>query len=266
MSDAPTLSPEQIEALADRLDGARLNNAATNKITDEHPELTYADAYAIQAALRARALARGEQIVGLKMGLTSLAKMKQMGVDSPICGFLTDVMQADAGSVIDCSDLIHPRIEPELAFVMKDDLRGPGCHVGDVFAATDFVLAALEIIDSRYENFRFDLVSVVADNTSASRYVIGGVPLDPRAVDLRTVGFVLEKNGVVEQLGAGAAILGNPAASVAALANMLARRDEYVPAGSTVLVGAATAAIAVAPGDAVNLRVQHIGSLGVAFG
>ena len=140
-----------------------------------------------------------------------------------------------------------------------------GCHVAAVMAATDFVVPAVEIIDSRYRDFKFDLKSVVADNTSASRFVVGGRAVDARSVDLRTTGLVLEKNGVPVALGAGAAVLGHPAAAVAMLVNHLGRRGKALPAGSLVLSGGATEAVAVQKGDHVTLRVQGMGSVSVRF-
>jgi 2-oxo-3-hexenedioate decarboxylase len=163
------------------------------------------------------------------------------------------------------SELIHPKVEAEIAFVLKSPLRGPGCHVGAVLAATDFVVAAVEIIDSRYENFRFDLVSVVADNTSASRFVVGGVARGVEGLDLRTLGIVMEKNGEVVAMAAGAAVLGHPAEAIAQLANHLAARGEEIPAGAYIMSGGATEAIPVAAGDAIQVRFQDLGSVSMRF-
>jgi 2-oxo-3-hexenedioate decarboxylase len=259
------LSPATIHALADHLEAAELNAHDVVKITDEHPEMDFADAYAIQYAIRARKLARGVKLSGLKMGLTSFAKMKQMGVDVPIYGFLADYFARPDGGAIAVKELIHPKIEAEIAFVTKAALRGPGCHIGDVLAATDFVIPAVEVIDSRYRDFKFDLKSVIADNCSSARYVTGGQPRRVDEVDLRTLGIVIEKNGEVIGTAAGAAVLGHPAASVAMLANMLAERGEHIPAGSFVMTGGATEAYAVAPGDSVVVRYQDLGTVSLHF-
>jgi 2-oxo-3-hexenedioate decarboxylase len=200
------------------------------------------------------------------MGLTSRAKMKQMGVDVPIRGFLTRAMAVGDGCEIDTSQLIHPKVEAELAFMLHRELSGPGVDAADVLSATDFVLPALEIIDSRYENFRFDLKSVIADNTSASHYVTGATSLSPHAVDLKTLGVVMYKNGEVVQTGAGAAVLGDPVMSVATLANMLGARGEVIPANTLVLTGGITAAVRVDAGDHIVTRFQHLGELSVLFG
>ncbi len=134
-----------------------------------------------------------------------------------------------------------------------------------MLAATDFVMPGIEVIDSRYRDFKFDLKSVVADNTSAARFVVGGQPLGVEGVDLRTLGVVLEKNGEPVAFGAGAAVLGHPASAIAMLANHLGARGESIPAGSVILSGGITAAVAVDKGDAVTLRVQNMGSTSLIF-
>ena len=259
------LSPQTIAQLAEHLETCQLQALDTPKITDDHPQMDWDDAYAIQDAILRRKLARGARVVGLKAGLTSHAKMKQMGVTEPVFGFLVDEYAVAEGATVDTSALIHPKVEPEIAFVLKHTLKGPGCHIGAVLAATDFVLPGIEVIDSRYRDFKFDLKSVVADNTSAARFVVGGQALRPEAVDLRTVGIVLEKNGQPVALGAGAAVLGHPAAAIAMLANHLGRRGQEIPAGSLILSGGVTEAVAVAAGDHVSLRVQGMGSVSLRF-
>uniref|UniRef100_UPI0033403486 2-oxo-3-hexenedioate decarboxylase n=1 Tax=Castellaniella defragrans TaxID=75697 RepID=UPI0033403486 len=260
-----TLDPQTIERLAEHLENCQREARDTPKITDEHPGMDWDDAYAIQDAILARKLARGARVVGLKAGLTSHAKMRQMGVTDPVFGFLVDEFAVPEGAAIKTGALIHPKVEPEIAFVLKTALKGPGCHIGAVLAATDYVLPGIEVIDSRYRDFKFDLKSVVADNTSAARFVIGGQPLRARDVDLRTVGLVLEKNGEPAALGAGAAVLGHPAAAIAMLANHLGRRGRELPAGSLILSGGATEAVAVAAGDNVSLRAQGMGSVSIRF-
>ena len=254
-----------IEKLAEHVENAELDRREIVKITDDYPEMDYEDAYAIQYAIRARKEARGTRVAGLKMGLTSRAKMQQMGVEQPIFGFLTDYGAYAEGAEIDTGRFIHPRVEAEVAVVTKAPLRGPGCHIGNALAAIDFVIPAVEIIDSRYRDFRFDLKSVIADNTSAAGFVTGGRMARPDALDLPTLGVVLEKNGEIVGLGAGAAVLGHPAASVAMLANMLAERDEEIPAGTFVMTGGITAAVTVAPGDNICVRYQDLGTLGFRF-
>ncbi|AVO49180.1 2-oxo-3-hexenedioate decarboxylase [Melaminivora suipulveris] len=259
------LAKQTIEQLAQHLESCQLQMRDTHKITDDHPDMDWDDAYAIQDAILASKLARGARVVGLKAGLTSHAKMRQMGVTDPVFGFLVDDYSVPEGSEVATRELIHPKVEPEIAFVLKAALKGPGCHIGAVLAATDFVMPGIEVIDSRYRDFKFDLKSVVADNTSAARFVVGGRALRPSEVDLRTVGLVLEKNGQPVALGAGAAVLGHPAAAVAALANHLGRRGQEIPAGSLILSGGVTEAVAVTAGDSVSLRVQGMGSVSLRF-
>lgn len=259
-----TASPELVAELAEYLESAELEARDVTKITDAHPDLDFDDAYAIQWEIRRRKLERGTRLAGLKAGLTSRAKMKQMGVETPIYGFLADYFERPEGGEISTSDLIHPKVEAEIAVVTKAELSGP-CHMGQALAAIDFVLPAVEIIDSRYENFRFDLVSVIADNASSSRFVLGGRMADIRDVDLRTLGVVMEKNGRVVELGAGAAVLNHPVASVVLLANQLAERGEVIPAGTLILTGGITAAVAVEAGDAVNVRYQGLGNVTMRF-
>lgn len=260
-----TLTQQQIEQLAEHLENAQLQCEDVHKITDDHPDMTFSEAYAVQQQIQARKVARGERIVGYKMGLTSRAKMEQMDVDSPVYGFLSDRFEVQESSAVPVSRFIHPKVEAEIAFMMKHELKGPGCTVAQVLAATDFVMPAIEIIDSRYENFRFDLVSVIADNASSSGFVTGSTIAPVQGLDLSTLGVVLEINGEPREVGAGAAVLGHPANSIAQLVNMLAERGESLPAGSLVLSGAITAALAVKPGDCATVRAQGLGSVTVRF-
>lgn len=260
-----TLSREDIVRLCERVEGAQTRAYAIPKLTDEYPYMTIADGYAVQSALRKRFIAQGHKLVGWKAGLTSKAKMKQMGVDVPSIGFLTDKMARPENSAISVGDLVHPRVECEVAFVMKDALHGPNCTRADVLAATDYVLPAVEIIDSRFSGFKFDLASVVADNGSSARFVGGGRPRYVEDVDLRTLGAVLEKNGEIVAIGASAAVMGHPAEAIAMLVNILADLGEHLPAGSFVMSGGITEAIAVQAGDSVIARFQELGSVSMRF-
>jgi 2-oxo-3-hexenedioate decarboxylase len=259
------LDIQTIEKLAKHCEDAELNAQEITKITDDYPEMTYEDAYDIQWTARRAKEARGHKIVGMKMGLTSQAKMKQMGVPNPCYGYLADYFAYGDGAQIKIDELIHPKVEAEIAFVLKDDLSGPGCHIGDVLAATDFVMPAVEVIDSRYKDFKFDLKSVIADNSSSSRYVTGGRMRDIKDLDLKTLGVVMEINGEIVQLGAGAAVLGHPATSIAMLANMMSERGEILRAGTYILSGAITAAVGVKKGDNVTVKFQDLGTLSFKF-
>jgi 2-oxo-3-hexenedioate decarboxylase len=259
------LDQNTLEALAEHVENAELERREIIKITDDYPQMDWEDAYAIQDLIRTRKLARGVRVTGLKMGLTSLAKMKQMGVEDPIHGFITDYGAVADGGEIRIDELIHPKIEAEIAFVLKRPLAGPGVHIGDVLAATDCIVPVVEVIDSRYKDFKFDLKSVIADNTSSARYVVGGTARDVAGIDLKHLGVVLEKNGRIIATAAGAAVLGHPAASVAMLANMLGRKSREVPADTLILTGGITEAFLVERGDHINVRYEHLGTVSMHF-
>ena len=191
--------------------------------------------------------------------------MQQMGIDVPSFGILTNAMARPENSAIEIRELVHPRVEAEIAFVLKEELKGADCTVEQVLAATDYVIPAVEVIDSRYEKFKFDLVSVIADNGSSSRYVTGGRPRDPKELDLRTIGVVIEKNGEIMALGASAAVLNHPANAIVMLVKHLAGRGESLPAGSYVMTGGITEAIPVAAGDSIVARFQEMGSVSFRF-
>lgn len=260
-----TLNPEDVIRLTERVEGAQTRGHAIPRLTEEYPAMTLDDGYAVQSALRARYIARGHKLIGWKAGLTSRAKMVQMGVSVPSIGFLTDRMARAEGTDVSVKGLIHPRVECEVAFVTDKDLAGPGCTAADVIAATDFVLPAIEIIDSRFSGFKFDLESVVADNGSAALFVGGGRPRRIADLDLPTIGVVMEKNGEMMTFAAAAAVLGHPAEAVAMLVNILHDLGETLPAGSLVLSGGITEAIPVKPGDSVIARFQHLGSVSIRF-
>ena len=259
------LDNNTILALAEHLESAELQAHDVTMITGEHPDMDWDDAYAIQDEIRRRKEARGNKTVGLKAGLTSFAKMKQMGVETPVFGFVSDYMSIPDGGEVKTAELIHPKVEAEICIVTKAPLKGPGCHIAAVMAATDFVVPAVEIIDSRYRDFKFDLKSVIADNTSASRFVIGGRMRDLSELDLRTLGVVLEVNGEVVTMAAGAAVLGNPLAAVAMLANHLGERGQEIPAGTFIMTGGVTEAVLVKAGDNVTVRFQDLGSVSMRF-
>ena len=260
-----TLSPADIATLTDRVEAAQREARAIPKLTDDFPSMTLADGYAVQLALRQRRRARGVRQVGWKAGLTSKAKMQQMGVHVPSIGFLMADMSRPEGSAVRTDDLVHPRVECEVAFVTKAPLAGDAVTRDEVLAATDFVLPAIEIIDSRFSGFKFDLASVVADNGSSARFVTGGRPRYAQDLDLPSLGVVMEKNGEPVAMGAAAAVMGHPADAVALLVKVLHELGETLPAGSFVMSGGITEAIAVKPGDQVIARYQDLGSVSVRF-
>jgi 2-oxo-3-hexenedioate decarboxylase len=259
------LDKQTIAGLAEHLENAELQARDVTMITLDFPDMDWDDAYAIQDEIRRRKEARGHRTVGLKAGLTSFAKMKQMGVETPVFGFVSDYMASPDGGEIKLGELIHPKVEAEICIVTKAPLKGPGCNVAAVMAATDFVLPAVEVIDSRYRDFKFDLKSVIADNTSSSRFVIGGRSRELGELDLRTLGVVLEINGEIRSMAAGAAVLGNPLAAVAMMANHLGQRGQEIPAGTFVMTGGVTEAILVKAGDSVAVRFQDLGTVSMRF-
>ncbi|MFJ3189867.1 2-keto-4-pentenoate hydratase [Streptomyces halstedii] len=233
---------ETIDALAERLDTAQTSRTDTPSLADTH-EFGTDDAYAIQAALLSRRTARGERFTGVKLGFTSKAKMAQMGVSDVIVGRLTDAMRVTDGGDVDLGRFIHPKVEPEVAYrIGRDvDLDDPAT---DIESCVDAVAPALEIIDSRYRDFRFTYGDVVADNTSAAAYVVG--PWRPvQSVSNRAVRL---SAGTTVVTGSTAAILGDPVRALHALLDMCRRRNIPLRAGQVVLAGAATAAVPLTPG------------------
>jgi len=242
-----------VAAIAERLDDAQRRATATYQL--EEP-LDVAEAYAIQAASLARRYARGERRVGIKMGFTSRAKMVQMGVDEMIWGRLTDAMLVEDGGSIAFSRYVHPRCEPEVAFLLKAALPG-NVSATAALAAVEAVAPAIEIIDSRYKDFRFSWTDVVADNSSSSSFVLG--PWASPATDISNLGMILSIDGVPKQIGSSAAILGHPIRSLVAAARLAHAAGEPLQAGDIVMAGGATAAKALAPGQHVRLEVQRLG-------
>lgn len=265
MENTNKLTKAQIDELATYCEEAELKQQEITKVTDKYPEMTYRDAFDVQWEVRRRKVARGHKVVGMKMGLTSWAKMAQMGVEQPCYGYLADYFSVPEGGEIKMDELIHPKIEAEIAFVTKAPLKGPGVHIGDVLRATDFIIPAVEVIDSRYKDFKFDLKSVIADNSSSSRFITGGRMARLEDVDVKNLGVVMEINGEIVATGAGAAVLGHPAASVAMLANMMGERGEEIPAGTFIMTGGITAAVTVNRGDSINIRYQDLGSITAKF-
>lgn len=260
------LDAASLDAMTDIVARAQAAPHTIPKLSETFPGMTIEDGYAVQDRLLARWQAEGRQLIGLKAGLTSKAKMAQMGVSVPSFGILMRDTLDPEGSVIPTDRLIHPRVEAEIAFVMKDALAGPDVSIEAILDATDYVQPALEILDSRFEKFRFDLESVIADNGSSARFVLGGRPRRPRDLDLRTIGMVMEIDGEIVATASSGAVLGHPARSIQMLLAWLAERGRDLPAGSVVLTGGATEAVAVQSGQAVLARFQDMGDISVRIG
>lgn len=254
-----------VDAIAIALEQAREAGTAIPRFTKADGALTVADAYAIQWRGIERRIAIGERVIGAKLGLTSEAKQQTMGVDEPIYGWLTDAMRHPSGEPLDLDRFIHPRVEPEIGFLLGEELRGPATVTG-VLAATRAVFAALEVIDSRYTAFDFQLPDVVADNASASAasLICGSLAVPPHAAgDLSLTGCVIRRDGEVVHTAAGAAVLGHPAAAVAWLVDRLAERGQSLPAGSLVIAGALTDAVPIAAGQSISADFDGLGHVSV---
>lgn len=224
--------------------------------------ITADQAYAVQAALIDLRVARGETVVGAKLGLTSVAKQRQMGVNEPVYGWLTD-RSVLSDSAVPRGELIHPRAEPEMVFTMAEDLAGPDVTAADVLDATATVLGGIEIIDSRYKAFSFTFADVIADNTSAARVRLGQTTAAPGDVDLIAEECTFYIDGAVTASATGAALLGDPAACVAQLVGHLHRYGHKLRAGWTVLAGAPTDARPLAAGTDAVARYDHLGAVRV---
>ncbi|WP_068547190.1 2-keto-4-pentenoate hydratase [Thalassotalea crassostreae] len=247
---------EKLSKLAKQVDDAAFNAVAIEQLSSQGEQLSLTQAYLVQDMSLQRRLDRGEQQVGIKMGFTSRAKMIQMGVDDLIWGPLTDEMFIEEGGEVAFDKFIHARVEPEIAFLLKKPLSG-NVTMTEVMAAVEAVAPALEIIDSRYNNFKFSLEDVVADNCSSSGFTIGA--WQQVTTDISNLGMVMEFDGEAVEIGSTAAILGNPYRSLAAAARVAGEAGKVLPAGSIVLAGAATAAQPIKPGVHVKLHCEKLG-------
>jgi 2-oxo-3-hexenedioate decarboxylase len=246
-----------LEALATTLADAERDRRTVAQLTAATPDLSLDAAYEIQRINFERRLAAGDQPIGYKLGLTSRAKQEAMGVDQPLWGRLSAGMLRPEDAPLDVATLIHPRVEPEIAFLIGRDIDGRTASTASVLAATEGIFPALELLDSRYDGFKFALPDVVADNASAAGVITGGRLLDAAAHDWQLEGMVLRQDGEVVHTAAGAAVSGHPAAAVA----WLAQQVGTLPAGSLVLSGGLTAPLALRPGTTVTAEFTHLGTV-----
>lgn len=230
-------------------------------ITAEWPELDLETAYQVQDEILCRKVESGEHIVGVKLGLTSRAKQQRMGIDSPLTAWLTDRMVLPAGAPLVVGQLIHPRVEPEIVFVLGERLAGPGVTAARAMEAVSHVYGGLEIIDSRFTDFKFTLPDVVADNASSALFVVGGVARRPDEVDLALEACLLAVDGEVVDSATGAAVQGHPGEALALAANALAKRKQVLEPGWVVLTGGMTDAVFVEPGSLVSADFSTLGSV-----
>jgi len=265
------LAPDTIAALARQLYDARKARTPLRQFSKQHPEMTIDDGYAIQRAWVALELADGRTIKGRKIGLTSRAMQQASQIDEPDYAPLMDDMFFAQGGDIPVSRFIAPRVEVELAFILGKPLRGPGITLFDVLSATDYVSPAIEIIDARIEQFDRDtkqmrkVFDTISDFAANAGIVLGGRPVKPMDVDLRWVGAMLFKNGVIEETGLAAAVLNHPATGVAWLANKIAPHDEQLNAGDVVLAGSFTRPTNAVAGDNFHVDYGPLGAVSFRF-
>lgn len=246
-----------IDEYAEHLDACAVEKRETEMFA-KAKGIDISTAYTIQHKNVALRTGRGDARIGWKMGLTSKAKMEQMGVKSPICGALTQSMQIPDGGELAFKNFIHPKVEPEIVYRIGEDIPS-GVSEADILKYTSGVAAGMEIIDSRFKDFKFTLPDVVADNCSSAGFVVSKDFADSSEIDADNLGMLLEFNGTVVQAGSSSAIFDHPKKSLHTLVKMLSKWDRTVRNGDIVLVGASTAAVLLKPGDAVSVRVQDLG-------
>ncbi|MFW3386403.1 UNVERIFIED_CONTAM: 2-oxo-hepta-3-ene-1,7-dioic acid hydratase [Kocuria sp. CPCC 205274] len=259
------LDESTITAIADELVEAGRTRTPVPLLTTRHPQMTVEDSYAVQNLWRTRNESAGRTVVGHKIGLTSKAMQDATGITEPDYGIIFDDMVLENGSSVAWDKYSHPRIEVELAFVLKKDISGPRATLFDVLNATEYVVPALEILDSRIEMKGRTIVDTISDNAAMGAMVIGGVPVRPQDVDLRWISAILYKNETVEETGVAAGVLNHPAAGVYWLANKIAAHGDTLKAGETVLAGSFTRPMWVHRGDTVFADYGKLGTITCRF-
>lgn len=255
-----------VETVAAELLDCEAQRREREPFTDEWPELDVDTGYQIQDLNLTKRLERGEKLVGVKLGLTSEAKQRRMGVYAPFVAWLTDDMILAEGDPVPQSKLIHPRIEPEIIFVMKDRLEGPGVTREQAMAAVETVSAGAEVIDSRYRNFRFKAGDVIADNASSGAWATGSVVVKPEDIDLLTESVEVYVDGELQHTGTGEDVQGHPGEALALAANDLARRGLAIEPGWIVLTGGITDAVFAPAGSTVTCKFSTLGDVTISGG
>lgn len=250
-----------IDRAATYLLARETNRESGGPVTDLWPELDLDTGYAVQDRALQMRLDRGETLIGVKLGLTSKAKQKRMGIDRPSLAWLTDAMLHPANEPLPLDTLIHPRVEPEIGFIMGARLQGPGVSAANALASVSHVFGAVEIIDSRFSGFKFQMADAVADNGSSALFTVGSVVADPMGLDLALEACLLEENGEIVDSCTGAAVQGNPGEALALAANILSERGLAIEAGWLVLTGGMTDALPIGPGGRVAAHFAHLGSV-----
>jgi 2-keto-4-pentenoate hydratase len=254
-----------IKEIAEELLQAERNKLAIAPLTEQYSDLNVTDAYQIQLEVTKRKVSEGRTIIGKKVGLTSVAMQKMLGVDEPDYGHLFDDMKVEDGGKVKVSDMLSPKIEAEIGFILKEDLEGPNVTFLDVLMSTEYIVPTLEIIDSRIADWKIKLVDTVADNGSSAKVVVGSKLSEIDGLDLRSLGMVFYKNEEMVATGSGAAALGHPAHAIAWLANKLHEFGITLKAGELILPGALSAALTVQAGDVISAQFGPLGSVSVTF-
>ncbi|MFF3488582.1 2-oxo-hepta-3-ene-1,7-dioate hydratase [Streptomyces sp. NPDC002701] len=258
--------PEQtLAALAAELERAHTDRAVLPRITARHPEATVEDSYAIQGLWRDQRIAAGRRLVGRKIGLTSKAMQAATGISEPDYGVMFDDTVWENGAVVPFDVFSNVRVEVELAFLLKSPLEGPHCTIFDVLRATEYVVPALEILNSHLELEGRTIVDTIADNAAYGGLVLGGTPVAPEAVDLRWISALLYRNETIEETGVAAGVLNHPATGVAWLANKLHQHGTALSAGELILAGSFTRPLWVSRGDSVLCDYGTMGTVSCSF-
>jgi 2-oxo-hept-3-ene-1,7-dioate hydratase len=259
------LDHQALAAIADELLEARRSRTPIPRLTSRYPDMTVDDSYAVQNLWSNRMQQAGRTLVGRKIGLTSKAMQAATGITEPDYGVIFDDMVLENGATLQWDQYTHPRVEVELAFVLGKPLAGPNCSIFDVLDATDYVVPALEILDSRIEMEGRTIVDTIADNAAMGAMVIGGNPVKPTDIDLRWVAALLYRNQVIEETGVAAGVLNHPAAGVYWLANKLAAHGTALGAGEIILAGSFTRPMWVSKGDSVYADYGQLGTITCRF-
>ena len=260
-----SLTNEQVKELADSLWRAEETHNFIPPLTDSYPELSPDDAYRVQEQVLQYRLSSGRKVVGKKVGLTSVAMQKMLGIDTPDYGMIFENMVLNDGAEVAFDSLQQPRVEPEITFFLKKTLKGPDVTVEDVIEATDYVVASLEVVGSRVADWKIKLADTIADNASHMAAVIGSLKVDASEIDLVNEGLIFEKNGEEISRGTGAAVLDNPAKAVALCANKLGEYGVPLNAGEFVMPGALVGMTPVSRGDVVVAKFDNLGSVSIKF-
>ncbi|GAA3658899.1 2-oxo-hept-4-ene-1,7-dioate hydratase [Microbacterium marinilacus] len=259
------LTTEQIEQLAAELAEADRTHGVIPRITARFPDATVDDAYAIQRIWRDSQAAAGRRLVGRKIGLTSKAMQQATGISEPDYGVMFDDTVWESGATIPAALFSNVRIEVELAFVLRDALKGPGCTLFDVLRATEYVTPALEVLNSHIELEGRTIVDTISDNAAYGGMVLGGRPMRPDDIDLRWVGAMLHRNEQIEETGVSGGVLGHPAAGVGWLADKLHQHGDRLEAGEIILAGSFTRPVWVTAGDSILCDYGRMGTIACRF-